>query len=331
MEIVSSVSNGEAGVSETMRLKPDIIILDIEMPIMDGLTAIPLMRQHSPASKIIMFSSLTEKGAEATIKAFSLGAIECIAKPTSHSLRGKDRFFQDTLIHLIRSLMNRSLPSAHQPLPASESDAEPPMPKIVKKLDAVPSKAPPLVLAIGSSTGGPEALFKTTQHFSDLNIPIVITQHMPATFTKILAQHIEKNSNIPCCEGTSGMVLEAGKAYVAPGGFHMLFSKNEDGKVIIKIDDGPPVNFCKPAVDPMLFSLVESYGSRILSVILTGMGSDGAIGATCVANAGGCVIAQNKETSVVWGMPGATVEAGVCSDILPLDQIGPWVRKAIEG
>ncbi len=342
IDIVASVSNGEAGVSSAQRMQPDIIILDIEMPIMDGLTAIPLIKEVSPKSKIIMFSSLTEKGAESTIKAFSLGAIECVAKPTSSSLRGQDNYFQEMLIDLIRNLMNRPLPRKVEEVPqnvAPTIDTAQPLGSTPATSTASPAlqinipsyMGKPSIVAIGSSTGGPEALFNVTMHLTDFDVPIVITQHMPTMFTKILAQHIEQKSKIPCCEGEEGMVLEAGHVYVAPGGKHMLFRKGENDQLIVHLDDGAPVNFCKPAVDPMLFSLAEIYGNKILNVILTGMGRDGADGASAIAKLGGHVIAQDKETSVVWGMPGATAEAGACSEILPLDEIGPWVRKAVLG
>lgn len=329
IDIVASVSNGEFGVSSAKQKKPDIVILDIEMPIMDGLTAIPLIKEASPNTKIVMFSSLTEKGAKETIRAFTLGAIECVAKPSSSSLRGQDSYFQDMLLNLIHNLVQPS----SAPVSTTTSTAAPAPVKTAVPVTppAVTYSGKPSIVAIGSSTGGPQALFKTVSSFSDFDVPIVITQHMPATFTKILAEHISQQTGLDAVEGDEGMVLENGKIYIAPGGKHMLFRKSESGAVQIKLDDGAPVNFCKPAVDPMMHSLIEIYGNKILNVILTGMGSDGLGGAQELYTLGGRIIVQNEETSVVWGMPGAVAQAGVCQEILPLDEIGPWVRKAVLG
>lgn len=342
IEVVASVSNGELGVNSAKLKQPDVIILDIEMPVMDGLTAIPLIREVSPKSKIVMFSSLTEKGAQETIKAFSLGAVECVAKPSSHSLQGKDDFFRDMLTDLIKNLAGRSATLSSVSARPSRAKAESttstttPIPPKAAPPPALEKNVPlytgrPDILAIGSSTGGPQALFSVAESFLDFNIPIVITQHMPATFTKILAEHIEQKSGIPSVEGDEGMVLEKGKIYIAPGGKHMLFDKKVDGDIVIKLDDGEPVNFCKPAVEPMMDSLIKIYGQKILHVILTGMGNDGMKTAIKLANLGGPVIAQDEETSVVWGMPGAAAQAGACSRILPLNEIGPYVRKAVLG
>ncbi|MBZ0215452.1 MAG: chemotaxis response regulator protein-glutamate methylesterase, partial [Fimbriimonadaceae bacterium] len=161
-------------------------------------------------------------------------------------------------------------------------------------------------------------------------IPVVITQHMPATFTAILAEHIAKETKRVSREGVDGEVLMPGQIYVAPGGKHMLIKAGKSGPAIV-LDDGPQVNYCKPAVDPMFRSLVDVYGSGILSVVLTGMGSDGALGAAKISQAGGNVIAQDEKTSVVWGMPGATAAAGICMAVLPLDEIGSCVNKIIGG
>ena len=187
------------------------------------------------------------------------------------------------------------------------------------------------VIAVGSSTGGPQALFEVIKSFKDFDIPIVITQHMPATFTKILSEHIQQQTGVPSHEGEEDMLIENGNVYVAPGGFHMHLVKKEDNTVRIHLDDGPAENFCKPSVDPMFRTAIDIYGNKTLGVILTGMGNDGLGGGKVLTEQGGRLIAQDEETSVVWGMPGAVAQAGLCSEVLPLDQIGPWVKKAVLG
>jgi len=184
----------------------------------------------------------------------------------------------------------------------------------------------PDVLAIGSSTGGPQALFEVLSHLKDLKQPILITQHMPATFTTILAEHITRQCGIPCTEAKEGEAIVGGRAYVAPGDFHMLVVQ-KNGVNCLTLTKDPPENFCRPAVDPMLRSIVRAYGRRVLVTILTGMGHDGQRGSENVVQTGGSVIGQDEASSVVWGMPGAVATAGLCSAVLPLKEIGPFIRK----
>ena len=355
IEIISSVTNGEVAIGSAERHKPDIVILDIEMPVMDGITALPQILKRSPNSKVIMFSTLTEKGAQVTIKALALGAVECLVKPgPGEAKSGGD--FQQNLIKLIKNLCPRSrrasgpagISGAANPSPSSgSSQAQHITPQAALAKTAAQSTKPrnsvslrssaglytgkPAILAIGSSTGGPQALFQVLKNCNGFNIPIVITQHMPATFTKILAQHITQQTGLSAQEGENGMVVENGKVYVAPGGFHMLFETGSNQQMRIKLDDGAPVNYCKPAVDPMFESLIKIYGNKVLGVILTGMGHDGLGGGKTLSEMGGRLIAQDEQTSVVWGMPGAVATAGICTAVLPLDEIGPWIKKAVSG
>jgi len=342
IKIVASVSNGEMAVSSAEKKKPHIVILDIEMPVMDGITALPHILKASPASKVVMFSSLTEKGASITLKAFSLGAVECLVKPSTSQSVGDGSPFQKDLLHLLKNLVPES-----QRIESNTESAANPAPKTTTGIpfSAKPQTATfdiqlrkelpglkerPAILAIGSSTGGPQALFKVCKHFTGFSIPIVITQHMPPTFTKILAEHIAQQSGIPTLEGADGMPLENGKIYVAPGGIHMKIAR-EGGKLCIRLDNGPPENFCKPSVDPMFRSVIDLFGSKVLGVILTGMGSDGLGGGKLLVEKGGRLIAQDEASSVVWGMPGAVAKAGLCSEVLPLNNIGPWIRKTVLG
>jgi two-component system chemotaxis response regulator CheB len=328
IDVVATAADGERALAKISELKPDVVILDIEMPVMDGLTALPKILKASPDTKVIMFSSLTEKGASVTMKALSLGATECLVKPSTDQDVGPGSEFEQNLIRTVKTIGTLAR-TARQPLASGTAAAKPQKTYELNKNPATFHGAPSL-LAIGSSTGGPNACFEVSQSFKNFPIPIIITQHMPAKFTTIFAQHIQQKTGIPAQEGETGMVLENGKIYVAPGGFHMLLKK-DGAQTVIQLDEGPPVNFCKPAVDPMIKSAVEIYGSRVLGVILTGMGNDGLGGGRDIVKAGGRIIAQNEETSTVWGMPRAVAEAGICSEILPLEEIGPWVRKQVLG
>ncbi len=337
IKVVASVSNGEQGISSAARHKPDIVILDVEMPVMDGITALPKILAASPGLRVIMCSTLTLRNAEITMKAFALGATECIAKPSNSSEIYGAGDFKTDIVRLVKSLGKRkdsaslSRPAAPAPIGhgtfsgGATTALKQKTPYELRKIPLGESFRPNL-LAIGSSTGGPQALFKTITHFKNLDVPIILTQHMPATFTKILAQHITQHTGVVAQEGETGMIIEKNKIYVAPGGHHMTFAR-KDNHVEIVLDSGPPENFCKPSVDPMLRSAIKIWGPRFLTVILTGMGSDGLHGCKMVVDGGGRVVAQDQETSVVWGMPGTVATKGLCTAVLPLQDIGPWVRQ----
>lgn len=327
IEIIDSVANGEVAVRSATKHQPDVMLLDIEMPVMDGLTALPEIMKASPKTKVIMFSSLTEKGAKVTIRALALGAVECIVKPSSTQAVGQGSEFQQHLLNLIKSLCNhKSSGAVRQSAVSAPAPAAPA--QIALRGGAY--KGIPSVVAIGSSTGGPNALFEVLKNCKGINIPILLTQHMPATFTKILAQHITEHTGIPASEGEQGMKVERGHVYVAPGGFHMKVVKNDTG-LEIKIDDGPPENYCKPSVEPMFRSAIELFNNRVLGVILTGMGNDGINAGKLLSDCGAQLIAQDEATSVVWGMPGAVAKAGYCTQVLPLDQIGPKIKMMVTG
>lgn len=328
IKVSGSAGNGQMAVDLIDKADPDVIILDIEMPVMDGLTAIPLLLKKNPNVKILMCSTLSAKGATVSLKAMSLGATDCIVKPTSSRELATGDEFADNLLRLIRALGGGNVAVPRSAV-AGVSTPKSVLLDVPIKLHDTPMtyKGKPSLIAIGSSTGGPQALFEVCKSFKGFNVPIVITQHMPATFTAILAQHIEQHCGVPCHEGKEGMMLENGHIYVAPGGFH-LHLVDKGGKVHIHLDEGAPENFCKPSVDPMFRTAIHVYGNKVLGVILTGMGSDGLNGGKMLVEKGGRLIAQDKATSVVWGMPGAVATAGICAAVLPINQIGAWVRKA---
>lgn len=338
IKVQSSAQNGEIAVSNLVRHPHDIIILDVEMPVMGGLEAIPKLLKIQPGVKIIMCSTLTSENAQTSLKAMELGAVDCIAKPSStQDMYSKDTF-RDILTHTVLSIAGfneerrnnspSSKPTSSAPATSSSARLHPTLGNTVTLRSSNEGySGKPDILAIGSSTGGPNALFKVLSGLKGIDIPIIITQHMPPTFTKILAEHIEQQTGLPAIEGAEGMPLVSGRVHVAPGGHHMLIV-GTPSKAVIKIDDGPMESFCRPAVDPMLRSAIKVYGQKMLTVILTGMGQDGLNGSRDVVAVGGRVIAQNEATSVVWGMPGAVSLAGLCTAVLPLDEIAPWLRKS---
>ena len=345
-----AVDNGQDGVAMFHKAhqmgKPfGLVMLDIEMPDMDGISALPLLLEKKRNLIIIMASTLTRRNAEISFRALSLGASDYIPKPESTREMSAADIFKRDLIEKIRHLGARlrrpvvvaspSLSPAAQPvrapLPRTSAGTMPPV--VQPKLMMRPfSAVAPRVLLIGSSTGGPQALMNLVAGIGPVidQYPVLITQHMPPTFTTILAEHLTRASGRPAHEAIDGEPVKAGTIYLAPGGRHMRVARSGAGPVIA-LDDGPQINFCKPAVDPLFASAAEVWQAGILAVVLTGMGSDGAQGGKAIVAAGGNVIAQDEATSVVWGMPGAVANAGVCAAVLPLDQIAPKVVRVFSG
>jgi two-component system chemotaxis response regulator CheB len=333
ISVVSSVGNGKMAVDNLARRKGvDVIVLDIEMPVMDGIQALPELLKVDPKIKIIMSSTFTTRNADISIKAMNAGAADYISKPSSPKEITDGGEFRRELLEKVKALGD-----AHRRQTGAATRT-----KTVVRGIPVPSLSPtepiklrrpgigkPRVLAIGSSTGGPQALFTFLKGLSpNIGVPVVITQHMPETFTAILAGHIQRSTDWPCSEAKEGDVLEPGKILLAPGGYHMTIA-GENGKKVVRLNRNPPVNFCRPAVDPMLNSLANVYKNNILVVILTGMGADGMKGSQKIVAGGGTVIAQDEDTSVVWGMPGAVATAGLCSAVVPLEEMAETVTKSL--
>jgi len=338
LQVVASVGNGQLAVTNLARYDVDVIVLDIEMPVMDGLTALPKLLEVDPTVKIVMSSTLTSRNAEISIRALTAGAADYIPKPTSTSDISSGGEFRRELHDKVKSLgIARRGQGAASPGPeqtkspthgatrvATPVAAKPSAPITLRK----PSLLKPEILTIGSSTGGPQALFEFLQYLQPtINVPVVLTQHMPPTFTSILADHISRKTPWTCSEAKEGDELRAGHIYLAPGDFHMLVVDN-GGKKVVTVNQEPQENFCRPAVDPMLRSVVEIFGANVFTVILTGMGADGMKGSEGVVKAGGTVVAQDEKSSVVWGMPGAVAGAGICSAVLPLKELAGYVTSA---
>ena len=346
MEVAASLRTGLDAVNQIERVNPDVAVLDIEMPELDGISALPQLLAKKRDLIIIMASTLTRRNAEISFKALSLGASDYIPKPESTREAAAADIFHHDLIQKIRHLGAKALRR-------SASHASPRARRWrrsttghVKQRSGRPwhrlrrlqlarrpfSKLAPRVLLIGSSTGGPQALMTLVADIGPVidRFPVLITQHMPPTFTTILAEHLARSSRRPAHEAVDGEIVKAGRIYLAPGGRHMRVVRH-GAEVAIALDDGPPVNFCKPAVDPLFTSAIDVWQGGILSVILTGMGSDGMRGGKDIVAAGGSVIAQDEATSVVWGMPGAAANAGICAAVLPLNQIAPKLVRLFSG
>jgi two-component system chemotaxis response regulator CheB len=318
-DVAATCADGEQGVRRAGELQPDLIILDIEMPRMDGLTALPQLLKAAPRARVIMASTLTRKGAEVTMRALSLGAADYAPKPEAGRVAGADAY-RTELLDKLEALSPRSkYAAAARPKPVRAAPA--PRAGLAPKPDLV---------AIGSSTGGPQALREVMSAIPrDARVPVVITQHMPKLFTAILAEHLSK-CGLPAAEAKHNEIIKPGRVYLAPGDWHFTVRREAAG-LVAQLDQNPPVNFCRPAVDPLFASCAEAMGRNMLAVVLTGMGADGREGSRAVRDAGGYVIAQDQATSVVWGMPGAVAEAGLADQILPLREIGPDIARRLKG
>ena len=350
LTVVATLRNGREAIERLADTRPDVVVLDVEMPELDGISTLPRLLELRRDLVVIMASALTRDHAEVTLKALALGAADYIPKPATEGGVMTSPAFQRELIEKIRLLGARRnrrplLPAyarrSHAPATQRLAGA---IQRVGRWRDVALETEParfklrpfpavtPRVLLIGASTGGPQALNKLMSRLDVVAncAPILITQHMPATFTTILAEHLARASAKPVSEAVHGEPVLAGKIYLAPGGKHMRVAR-QDGTALIVLDDGPPMHFCKPAVDPLFSSAAEVWGGWNLALILTGMGTDGTSGAADIVAGGGCVIAQDEASSVIWGMPGSAVEAGVCSAVLPLEQIAPKLVRMFLG
>ena len=337
--VAASLRTGLEAVNQVERINPDIAVLDIEMPELDGISALPQLLAKKRNLIVIMASTLTRRNAEISFKALSLGASDYIPKPESTRESSAAEIFRHDLVQKIRHLgakVRRASSPAHAPAFAPAADRAlraPVAPAIAAPIARRNfSMQSPRVLLIGSSTGGPQALMSLVAEIGPVidRFPVLITQHMPPTFTTILAEHLARASHRPAHEAIDGEVVKPGHIYLAPGGRHMRVTRQGAGGAIA-LDDGAPINFCKPAVDPLFSSAIDVWQGSTLALVLTGMGSDGMRGGKDIVAAGGSVIAQDEATSVVWGMPGAAAHAGICAAVLPLNQIAPKLVRLFSG
>jgi two-component system chemotaxis response regulator CheB len=345
MQVVASLRTGREAVARIEPSDADVVVLDIDMPELDGISALPLLLQKKRGLVVIMVSTLTRRSAEISLRALALGAADYIPKPETAREATTSTPFRRELIEKIRTLGRGRLaprfparmPTRVTP-PSGKGSAAPLARKItheaqIAALQVRPfSAAMPRALLIGSSTGGPQALAALIEKLPAAidRAPLLITQHMPPTFTTVLAEHLSRIGGRGAHEAEHGEPVLAGGIYVAPGGRHMRVARGADG-IKIELGDDAAINFCKPAVDALFASAASVWGAAILAVVLTGMGSDGTRGAADIVAAGGSVIAQDEATSVVWGMPRSVAQAGLCSAVLPLDQIAPRIIRLFSG
>ncbi|MBI1339043.1 chemotaxis-specific protein-glutamate methyltransferase CheB [bacterium] len=323
VEVAAVCADGEQAVREAASSAPDVILLDVEMPKMDGLAALPLLRKAAPQARIVMASALTQKGGQIAMRAMTLGAVDCIAKPEASRMGGADAY-RDELVAKIVGLGPSGPPRA---------PGAPPAPSTSYSLRG-PSRTAgvkPRALLVASSTGGPQALVSfLTPIARRIEAPILIVQHMPPTFTTILAEKLGQTTGRRCIEPKDGQMIQSGEIYLAPGDWHMRLAASAAGPCF-RLDQGAPVNFCRPAADPMFASAVDVLAGRVVAVVLTGMGSDGRAGAQRVVDAGGRVGVQDEASSVVWGMPGAVATAGLAEVVKPLSELATWTLAAMNG
>ena len=326
LEVAGTASNGRLALAKFSQLHPDVVLLDIEMPEMDGLEAVVELRKLDRHVPIIMFSTLTERGASATLEALSRGATDYVTKPSNRDMETTAHTVLEELIPKIKALC-KSRTAAMKPGIAALASCAPGTPPMTRRAPLLASAVK--VVTIGVSTGGPEALARLLPTLpKSLGVPIVIAQHMPPVFTALLASRLATKCAVQVRECSSGEPLVPGAVWIAPGDFHMTVSR-EEGILRLRTNQGPRENYCRPSVDVLFRSVANIYGSKALGVILTGMGQDGLKGCKALIAEGSRVIVQDEASSVVWGMPGFVARAGLAEKILPLTEIGPEIERRV--
>lgn len=337
IEVVGSAGSAAAAMAKLDQLRPDIVTLDVEMPGVSGLELLDQIRAKNPRIPVIMFSALTYRAGATTLEALARGATDYVTKPSGTDRAEAAEHVRRELAPRLRALGgsrdSRMMPAARPiPIPAA-----PPAPAPAPLLSAsgpasmrMPFReSSPDVLAIGCSTGGPNALTELFSGLpSNLSVPIVIVQHMPPLFTKLLAERLSALGRAALVEAQEGEELVPGKGYIAPGGFHMRVARRGT-RTVVTLDQGPPVNSCRPAVDNLFESVADVYGANALGVVLTGMGQDGLRGSEQLRARGAQIVVQDQATSVVWGMPGFIARANLAHAVLPLSDIAPEIIRRV--
>lgn len=318
--LVGAGCDGKEGIELALKLKPDLVILDVDMPIMNGLEVLAELKQQNPELPIIMFSSLVQKGSLITLDAISLGADDYYCKPSTSSPEETIELLKKDLLPRMKAVFKKN----------QSSSGVYDLPQAVKKIHKqVVKSVTPKILAIGISAGGPEALKVLLMALpSPLPVPAIITQHMPAGFTKSLADHLNSQTRHAVTEAVDGDTLVNGKFLLAPGDYHMVIEPSLAGNKV-RLNQGPAENYCRPAVDPMLRSVAKVYGSSALTVIMTGMGQDGLEGCKVIHKAGGKILVQDKTSSVVWGMPGSVYKEGLADEALSIQELSTEIMARL--
>jgi two-component system chemotaxis response regulator CheB len=339
LSVAGVAADGMNAVRSAARLQPDIIILDLDMPVMDGLTALPEILKASPASSVVVASSLTARSARLSMQCLSLGAVDLQPKPESNRDLTMSLSFREELMRKLDGLIGanpeaqpqRPAPGAGTSRPIELPRREPPRAEPREAVATLRLDLMPRLLLIGASTGGPRAVTRLLADLAEAaaRMPVIVVQHMPAVFTASFAEQLQSRLGRPVREAAHGELLAAGGIYVAPGGRHLRLEK-ADGQPRLLIEDSPPVKFCRPSIDVLFNDAAHVFGASALGIILTGMGSDGLEGARRLRTAGARIVAQDEASSVVWGMPGAVVREGVANCVLPIQSMGGVIAAALQ-
>jgi two-component system chemotaxis response regulator CheB len=326
LEVAGAAANGKIALAKIPQVNPDIVILDVEMPELDGIGTLVEIRKTLRTLPVIMYSTLTQRGAEATLEALSKGATDYVTKPSNVGSAAQGlECIRTQLIPKIKALCGRAMGSPI-PFPLTPKVA----PNSLNPRWSFPRREERIdIVAIGVSTGGPNALASLMptlpRHFP---VPVVIVQHMPPVFTHLLAERLAAKAQVDVQEGRMGAILEPGRAWIAPGDYHMAVA-NDRNKVVLRTFQGPAENSCRPAVDVLFRSVADAFKPHVLAVVMTGMGQDGLRGCEHIRELGGQILAQDQATSVVWGMPGFVANSGLADKVLPLDQLGPEILRRV--
>jgi len=327
LEIAGTAANGKIALAKIPQVNPDIVVLDVEMPELDGISTLVEIRKSLPKLPVIMYSTMTQRGAEATLEALSKGATDYVTKPSNVGSASQAlECIRTQLIPKIKAICCRTLEDGLSPLWVTAPAAPKSLPFRVsstrrdERID---------IVALGVSTGGPNALAGLIPGLPrDFPVPLVIVQHMPPLFTRLLAERLAAKSQIRVEEGSMGTILRPGCAWVAPGDYHMVV-EGDQNQARLRTYRGPQENSCRPAVDVLFRSVAHVYKSHVLAVVLTGMGQDGLRGCEHIREVGGQIFAQDQASSVVWGMPGYVANAGLADRVLPLDRMGMEIVRRV--
>jgi two-component system chemotaxis response regulator CheB len=338
-EVLPTCADGQSAIAAAKKHRPQVIVLDLEMPVMDGMTALPEIIAASPESAVLIASTLTRRNAKLSMRCLALGAAEVLPKPDSNRDLTLSVSFREEFIAKIAGLAGaqvNALRPARQPVAAPSAGLPAaPRPPVIREMRPSQSLAGhvaqlPRYIVIGASTGGPRAVAQVLTDIKTVlpHVATLIVQHMPPMFTASFAEQMQAQIGMPVREPGDGERIQQGVVYIAPGGRHMGVTR-DNGQPVVRVSDGPPVKFCRPSVDVLFTDVAREIGNSALAMVLTGMGSDGCDGAKLLRQAGVAVIAQDEASSVVWGMPGAVTKAGLASLVLPLTDIGPSIRELI--
>jgi two-component system chemotaxis response regulator CheB len=320
VEVAGTAANGKIALSKVRSQRPNLVLLDVEMPVMDGLETLRELRRMEPDLPVIMFSSFTHAGARITVEALTLGAADYVAKPKNLSDAASREAVAGELIRKIKAISRAGAVMSSPNIPVSPRPRRAEEPAPGHRVD---------IVVVGASTGGPNAIAEVFANLPrNIPVPILLVLHMPAEFTPIYADRLTRGSRLVIREARDGTVLEPGQAWVAPGGYHMALSRKLES-VRIVLNQDPPENFCRPALDVLFRSVGRVYRNRALGVIMTGMGEDGLLGAKALRDVGAQIIVQDEDSSVVWGMPGAVAKAGIADKIVPLQDIADELVRRV--